>query len=144
MTEVLLKYGGRTAMALVALLFFGAWFLLGEAAALGVAVGGILASLNFLVLVYSVGKLLGPTTSNKKKGPLVLLMFGKLIFAAVMFWWVLTYQTERVAPLGLVIGIGAAIGGFTYGAMKANNSPEGEAAMAAEEQRIARELEEDE
>ena len=140
MTAVLLRYGGRTSVALVAVVFFLGWFALGEATALGVAVGGVLATANFMVLVYAVGRLLDTSVRAKKKASLVLLMLGKMVFAAAVFWWVLTYQSERVAPLGLVVGIGVAIGGFTYGLLRANNSAEGEAAIQAEEQRIAREL----
>jgi hypothetical protein len=121
----------------VALAFLLVWFGFGESDALGVLLGGAIAAVNFLGLVYLVGDMLGGRSSPRKTGINVLLLLLKLTVGAVVLWLALTRW--QVSGLGVVVGIGAAILGFTVGMNRAIASPEGRHAIEEEEKRLGAE-----
>jgi hypothetical protein len=135
---ILLKYAARSLGAVLSACFLVALILLGWRGALGFLVGGLLSGASFLGFVYLVSDLLSPTAPAKSKAGLALLMFGKLALVGGVLW--LAIAVLGVDGLGLMGGIAAAIFGFTLGLQRATRSPEGQAAMDAEEQRIAADL----
>jgi uncharacterized membrane protein len=140
-TNLLLKYGSRHALIAVAIAALVCFVALGEGASLGAIAGGLLATLNFLGLIFVIGRLLDTRVPNKKKLGFSLLLMGKLGVAGLLFWAAL--ERYGLSPVGILIGIGAAVLGFTWGLKSASDSPEGRAAMEAESDRISRETRDD-
>lgn len=139
MRRVLIKYAATSSAAVVSLLFIVALLLFGMHEAMGVVIGGAIAALDFIGIIYLTSKLLEPSIEPKRKAGAVFLLLGKLAFVAVLLWWVIS--KAQVSALGTVAGIGAAILGFTWGLSRASASPEGQKAIEAEEQRIRDEME---
>lgn len=141
MTRVLLRYAGRaTAFGVLAGTAL-AWLVFGESHGLGALLGGSVAGLDFIVLVLLVSRLLDPTVPGKGKGKLVLIIAAKLAVVGGLLYLVVTRMP--VDPLGVVLGVGGAIGGFTLGVTRAAASPEGQAEIAAQEKRIREEMGDD-
>ena len=74
----------------------------------------------------------------QKKARIGLLLTVKVGIVGAAFYYAIVQM--QVSPLPLAFGIGSAIFGLTAGLTRATSSPEGKAAMDAEEARIAREL----
>lgn len=137
MTQILLRYLLRSAAVLLPLAAIIAWIAAGSEAAFGVLVGGVFAALDGAGLIYLVGQLLEPN-ATRSKGLLFAILFGKLILVAFALWAALTWF--NVSGLGIVIGVGVALASLVYGVNRGSSSKEGQAAMAADEARIAQEL----
>lgn len=141
MTRVLLKYAGRaTALGVLAGTAVS-WLIFGEAHGLGALLGGGVAGLDFIGLVLLVSRLLDPTVPGKSKAKLVLIIGAKLAVVGGLLYLVVTRMP--VEPLGVVLGVGGAIGGFTLGVTQAAASPEGQSAIEAQEKRIREEMGDD-
>ena len=137
MTGVLLRFGAKTCAVAVGLAFLVGFIALGESGAVATAFGGALTALNFLGLVYVIGRLLDARVTSRRKLALSLALLCKMAVVGILLWLGLT--RFGLDPLGLVIGIGAAILGFTLGLARGSASPEGKSAMAAEEARLREE-----
>ncbi|MBI2377733.1 MAG: hypothetical protein HYV07_27270 [Deltaproteobacteria bacterium] len=135
MTKFLLIAGARSvAIAVFAVTAF-CLLVVGEAHALGAMLGGSLAGIQFLLLVWIGGRLLDPTTRRATKAALLVLVLGKFILAAGLFWLLIT--RVPVTGIGIALGIGAALTGFTLGLNMAIRSPEGEHAIRTEEKKLS-------
>lgn len=139
MRRILIKFASASSAALVSLAFIAVLLLFGLREAIGVAVAGLVAALDFIAIIWLATELLEPMRAPKSKVGLGFLLVGKLGFVAIILWAVITKL--EVSPVGVVAGIGAAILGFTWGLSRASASKEGQAAIEAEEQRIREELE---
>src|SRR5688500_6157534 len=100
MRRVLIKYAATSSAAVVSLLFIVALLLFGMHDAMGVAIGGTIAALDFIGIIYLTSKLLEPSLEPKRKAGAVMLLLGKLAFVAVLLWWVIS--KAEVSALGTV------------------------------------------
>jgi hypothetical protein len=137
MTKVLITHIVRATLVLLPLVALVVGFALGFDHAYGVIVGGALAFLDGLGLVYLVGQLLEPGATRSKPA-LFLIMFLKLVVVAFLIWVALSVL--NFSGLGIVIGIGTAIGALVFGANRGSTSPEGKRAIAEAEEKIRREM----
>jgi hypothetical protein len=134
---VLLRGAAKTTAIAVAVAVLFCFFVLGESEALGALLAGGLGGGDFLALIYLVGKVLDPQTSEKAKTQLLILLASKLAIVAGLFWAMVSLLP--VGGLGLVIGLAAAIGGFTLGLHQAQGSEAGKRAVEEEEERLRQE-----
>ncbi len=138
LSNVLLTHLLRAALILVGLSTAGAYFILGESAALGVLVGGLLTSALGAGQIWFVGKLLGSDTPSGQKAGLGFLLFLKLFAAGGILW--LCLSIWQISGLGMIIGMAAGLGALMIGAQSGAASKEGLAAIAHAEERIAEEM----
>jgi hypothetical protein len=134
--RVLVKYALFSTAVVLSLAFIAALLLLGLKDAIGVVISGALAAADFVGIIYLTTGLLEPSREPKGKVGLVFLLVGKFGLVFAVFWVVLKW----LSPIGVALGIAAGILGFTWGVAKASSSPEGQAAIEAEERRIEEEL----
>lgn len=138
MTRVLMKYGGRaTGLGVLAGTLIS-WLFFGESHGLGALLGGGVAGLDFLGLVLLVVRLLDPMMPTKSKAKLLVIIVLKLGAVGLLLFFVVTRMP--VEPLGVILGVAGALGGFTLGITQAVSSAEGQAAMAEQERRIREEM----
>jgi hypothetical protein len=136
-TKLLLREAAKSSAATIALAALTIGLLLGWPDALAVLLGGAIASLNFLGLVYLVGEMLNLRASGKRKGRLFLILLAKLALGGLVLWAALV--RFNIAGIGVVVGIGAAILGFVAGVTKGSQSKAAEDEMKKEEERLERE-----
>jgi hypothetical protein len=148
-TPILLRYVVKTTAVLLPIAILIVAIALGLDHAVGVAVGGVLAFLDGLGLIYLAGGLLEPEelakTSHRPKQAkalLSVLLILKLIVVGFFLWAALSLL--RVSGLGIVIGIGVALAALVIGANRGSTSKEGQKAMADAEERIRHDLEDKE
>jgi hypothetical protein len=141
MTRVLIHHVVRATMVLLPAVALMVGFALGFDHAYGVVIGGGLVFLDGLGLIYLAGALLDPGASRSKTA-LFLLMFFKLVLVAFLLWVALSVL--HFSGLGIVIGIGTSIAALVYGANRGSSSPEGKRAMEEAEERIKKEMAEQE
>lgn len=136
MNAVLVRYAAMATSIAVGIAFAFAILAAGEKTAVGVAVGGVIMSLDLIAIVILAGKL---TMSTEAGGGgvlgLVFVLMAKLALVGLVLGWCIL--TLNVDALGVAIGIAAAILGLTPGVHYASRSPEGRAAIKADERRIA-------
>ncbi|MBI4820448.1 MAG: hypothetical protein HY791_29545 [Deltaproteobacteria bacterium] len=135
MTKFLLIAGAKATAAAVFAVTAFCFLVIGEGHALSALLFGALASLLFLLLIWLGGRLLEPTTRPATKVVLFVLILGKFLIGGLLVWLLVTYVP--VTGLGMALGIGAALTGFTLGLNMAIRSPEGEHVIRGEEKRLA-------
>lgn len=135
LTRVLLRYGLRTAAAVLLIAAALVFLILGEGHVLGLLIGGALVVLDGAGLVYLVGRLMDQDTSVAKKSVFTLILVGKLAAVGGLLWVAL----QNLSGLGILIGIGVGLAGFVGGLTRGSTSAEGRAAMDLEEARIREE-----
>ena len=138
LTKVLLRYFLRFTLGFVGVATALAYFVLGEAAALGALAGGGLMLVTGFGLVYGVGRLLDPTVKTATKTGLMMVLLIKLMVVAVLLWLMLS--VFGLDGLGILIGMGAGLAGLVIGLNFGSASPEGVRAMEQAEARIAQEM----
>jgi hypothetical protein len=136
-TKLLLREAAKSSAATIGLAALTIGLLLGWPDALAVLLGGAIASLNFLGLVYLVGEMLNLRASGKKKGRLFVVLLLKLGLGGLVLWAALVRL--KLAGIGVVVGIGAAIIGFTAGVTRGSRSPAAEDEIRKEEERLENE-----
>lgn len=138
MTPVLIRYGGRaTGLGVLAGTLIS-WLFFGESHGLGALLGGTVAGLDFLGLIILVVRLLDPLMPTRSKAKLLIIIVLKLAVVGLLLFVVVTRLP--VEPLGVILGVAGALGGFTLGITQAVSSAEGQAAMAEQERRIREEM----
>lgn len=138
MTPILLRHAALAVVLAVVLATGVLTAVAGTDAGLGSAVGGVLGGVNFLGLTFIISRILDDRVAGGTKGALGLALVAKMGVVGFALWFAL--MRLELSALGVVFGLGAAIFGLTLGLARATASPEGRAAMAAEEARIVREL----
>lgn len=112
-----------------------AWLWAGAGAAAGFAAGAALASLSGIGLVGLASRLLsGGDTPGLSPGAAGGLMAVKLIAVLAVAWTLLS--AVGVDALGFLFGLGAGVLSVVVGAQLGQGSPEGQAAIRAEEDRL--------
>jgi hypothetical protein len=137
MTRILVVAVLRTAAIVLPALAIAVLVALGREHAIGVLVGGVLALLSGLGIVYLTGELLDPVRKTNKV-VLVLVLLFKLVFVVVLLWAALSVWS--VSGLGVILGIGAGLGALVLGVSRGSSSPEAKRAMDEAEARIREEL----
>lgn len=102
--------------------------------AVATVLGAVIASADFMAIVWIITGMLAPGTSTPSKIALSVLMLGKLGFVGALLWSVIV--RHGMDGLGVPLGICAGVAGFTWGMVRAQGSAEGRAAMDAEEQQV--------
>lgn len=128
---VLLKHAALSCAVTTVLAVVVALALASPADALAAVIGSVVASLDFMAIVWIVTGLLSPTASTPSKVALAILMLGKLGFVGALLWSAI--GRHGLDGIGIPLGIGAGLAGFTWGVLRAQGSREGQAAMEAEE-----------
>lgn len=120
MRKILLQHAGAMS-ALVVLPASALAYLLGRSEALGLFLGGSIAALDFLGIVYLIGGLLAPDATSSAKLTLGMAFGAKLLLVALSLWW-----TVRIGASGIGIGLGIvlAIIGFTLGMLRGSAAAE--------------------
>ncbi len=136
-TQVLLRYLLQTAAVLAPAVLVVSLAVMGSEVAIGVGIGLVVALGNGAGLVYLVGELLQPNAQLSKLA-LFALLLGKLLLGGGLLWTALNIWA--VSGLGLIIGIGAGLGILILGLNRGSASEAGQKAMNAEEERIRREV----
>ena len=135
MRRVLLKNAALSCAVTIVLALVLALALGSPTDVVATAIGGVLAAADFMAIVWIVTGMLAPEASTPSKVGLGLLMVGKLGFVGALLWSAIV--RHGLESFGIPLGIGAGLAGFTWGLLRAQSSPEGQAAMAAEERRLA-------
>lgn len=140
---VLMRAIAKVAVVVVALGTVVAWLWAGPGVAWGFAAGGLLAAGSGLGLVFLAGRLLsGARGPGMGAGTVGTLMGVKLVAVLAIAWTLLA--VVQVDGLGFLFGLGAGVLSVVIGAQLGQGSPEGQAALRAEEAELADELEEGE
>ncbi len=136
MRWVLLQHAAQSCAVTTVLAVVLALALADPSDALAAAIGSVIASLDFMAIVWIVTGLLAPSASTSSKVALGVLMLGKLGFVGALLWSAI--GRHGLDGIGIPLGIAAGVGGFTWGVLRAQGSREGKAAMEAEELAAAR------
>jgi len=108
----------------------------GAPVALGFGAGGLLALLSGLGLVFLASRLMaGGSTPGLSPGAAGGLLVVKGLAVLAVAWTLLA--AVRVDALGFLFGLGAGVLAVVVGAQLGQGSPEGQAAIRAEEARLA-------
>jgi hypothetical protein len=79
------------------------YFFLEKNLFLGILIGCVLATFDFSLLAYMVGKVIHPKTSNNVKGLFIMFFFFKLILLGLLLYFFIIFI--KVNSMGLIIGI---------------------------------------
>jgi hypothetical protein len=140
LSDILVRHGTLWVAGMVAVAAAGL-AVTGIDHALAVGAAGTLAGVSFVGLVFIVGRLLDSRTPAGSKAGLTGMLIAKMGIVAGGFYYLIVEM--GISPLGTSFGIGAAILGLTIGLNRGTASPEGQAAMDAESQRIAEQMREE-
>lgn len=137
MRRVMLKHAAASCALLIVMASIMALALGSPRDALATGIGGALASLDFMAIIWIVSGLLSPETTSKSKAGLGMVLLLKLLFVGSLLYSAIV--RFEMTGIGIPFGIASAIAGFTWGMLRATSSREGQRAIAAEEQRLAAE-----
>lgn len=133
---VLMRSIAWTGLALVAVGAVLAFLWGGADLAVGFLAGGLLAGASGVGLVGLASRLLtGGSTPGLGPGAAGVLMAAKLVAVLAVAWTLLAVL--EIDGLGFLFGLGAGVLSVVIGAQLGQGSPEGQAAIRAEERRLA-------
>lgn len=139
LTQILQTHLLRTGAVVVGVTAGLAYLLAGPSAAWAVVLGGVLVGGSGAVQIWIVGQLIDPLQEGSKKAVAGVMLLFKLVAVAGLLWWILSSLGPDL--LGLMVGMCAGLVSLVLGLKRGSMSQEGQQAIEAAEQAIAREEE---
>lgn len=136
LTRVLLVHMFWSAVVVLALAALVGGLLGGLEVAGAVLLGGALVAGSGAGQIWLVGQIMDPAQGTPQKAMAGLMLVFKLVVVGAALWWILS--TLQPDGLGLVGGMCAGLASLVFGLNRGSMSQEGQAAMNAAEEEIAR------